>query len=111
MSTAIDIPTVNYHLWKPCNMRCKFCFAAFKDIGQHILPKGHLGRENCMLVVESLAQAGFRKINFAGGEPTLCPCISPSCVDCARCPGRAVRRSVVFAPNSLPILAMRASGL
>jgi len=24
-------------------------------------------------VVESLAQAGFRKINFAGGEPTLCP--------------------------------------
>ena len=26
-----------------------------------------------MAVVEFLAQAGFRKLNFAGGEPTLCP--------------------------------------
>ena len=73
MSIAIDIPTVNYHLWKPCNMRCGFCFATFKDIGPRLLPKGHLGREGCLSVVESLAQAGFRKINFAGGEPTLCP--------------------------------------
>ena len=30
MSIAIDIPTVNYHLWKPCNMRCGFCFATFE---------------------------------------------------------------------------------
>ena len=73
MSISINIPTVNYHLWKPCNMRCEFCFATFEDILPHILPKGHLGRENCSLVVESLAQAGFQKINFAGGEPTLCP--------------------------------------
>ena len=73
MSIPIDIPTVNYHLWKPCNMRCGFCFATFEDIGPHILPKGHLGRENSLSVVESLAQAGFQKINFAGGEPTLCP--------------------------------------
>ena len=73
MSIPIDIPTVNYHLWKPCNMRCGFCFATFEDIRPHILPKGHLGREKCLLVVESLAQAGFQKINFAGGEPTLCP--------------------------------------
>ena len=73
MSIPIDIPTVNYHLWKPCNMRCEFCFATFEDIGPHILPKGHLGRENCLFMVESLAQAGFQKINFAGGEPTLCP--------------------------------------
>ena len=73
MSILIDIPTVNYHLWKPCNMRCGFCFATFEDIAPHILPKGHLGRENCLSVVESLAKAGFQKINFAGGEPTLCP--------------------------------------
>ena len=32
MSIAINIPTVNYHLWKPCNMRCEFCFATFEDI-------------------------------------------------------------------------------
>ena len=73
MSIATAIPTVNYHLWKFCNMRCAFCFATFEDLGPRLLPKGHLGREECLSVVESLAQAGFRKINFAGGEPTLCP--------------------------------------
>ena len=54
-------------------MRCDFCFATFEDIEPSIIPKGHLGYENCLLVVESLAKAGFQKINFAGGEPTLCP--------------------------------------
>ena len=53
-------------------MRCGFCFATFQDIKADILPEGHLGREDCLLIVESLARAGFRKINFAGGEPTLC---------------------------------------
>ena len=37
-----------------------------------MLPKDHLGRDGSMAVVESLAWAGFRKLNFAGGEPTLC---------------------------------------
>ncbi|MDE2816900.1 MAG: viperin family antiviral radical SAM protein [Chloroflexota bacterium] len=73
MRIANQVPSVNYHLWKPCNMKCGFCFATFQDIHSNILPKGHLGREDCLSVVESLAQAGFRKINFAGGEPTLCP--------------------------------------
>ena len=73
MSIATKIPSVNYHLWRPCNMRCGFCFATFQDISPHILPKGHLGREGCISVVESIAHAGFAKINFAGGEPTLCP--------------------------------------
>lgn len=73
MSIAYQVPSVNYHLWKPCNMKCGFCFATFQDIHSRILPKGHLGREDCLSVVASLAQAGFQKINFAGGEPTLCP--------------------------------------
>lgn len=73
MSTPITIPSVNYHLWKPCNMKCGFCFATFQDIDPHFLPKGHLGREDSLIVVEQLARAGFQKINFAGGEPTLCP--------------------------------------
>ncbi len=73
MSVATKIPSVNYHLWRPCNMRCGFCFATFQDIDPYILPKGHIGRKDCLKVVESLALAGFRKINFAGGEPTLCP--------------------------------------
>ena len=54
-------------------MKCRFCFATFQDVGQDVLPKGHLPREGCLAVVEALAAAGFDKINFAGGEPTLCP--------------------------------------
>jgi radical S-adenosyl methionine domain-containing protein 2 len=66
------IPSVNYHLWEPCNMKCKFCFATFQDVKQTILPKGHLSREESLLVVDALIAAGFEKITFAGGEPTLC---------------------------------------
>ena len=73
MTVAFQIPSVNYHLWKPCNMRCGFCFATFQDIDTDLLPKGHLGRKDSISMVDALAGAGFRKINFAGGEPTLCP--------------------------------------
>jgi radical S-adenosyl methionine domain-containing protein 2 len=68
----VPIPSVNYHLWEPCNMKCKFCFATFQDVKQTILPKGHLSREESLLVVDELIAAGFEKITFAGGEPTLC---------------------------------------
>ena len=54
-------------------MKCRFCFATFQDVGRDILPVGHLPREGCLSVVDALASAGFDKINFAGGEPTLCP--------------------------------------
>ena len=73
MTIAAPIPSVNFHLWKPCNMKCRFCFATFQDVGQDTLPKGHLPREGCLAVVDALASAGFEKINFAGGEPILCP--------------------------------------
>lgn len=66
------IPAVNFHLWEPCNMRCQFCFATFQDVKKSILPKGHLPKEQAIEVVSKLAQAGFEKITFAGGEPTLC---------------------------------------
>ena len=69
------ISTVNYHLWEPCNMRCRFCFATFQDVKQEMrLPKGHLPEQEATEIVNQLAEAEFfRKINFAGGEPTLCP--------------------------------------
>lgn len=67
------IPSVNFHLWEPCNMRCKFCFATFQDVKNTILPKGHLPKDESIAVVRSLAEAGFEKITFVGGEPTLCP--------------------------------------
>jgi len=53
-------------------MRCRFCFAGFKDI-RTILPEGHLTRQEALIVVTLLADAGFQKITFAGGEPLLCP--------------------------------------
>ena len=73
MQTSPTVPSVNFHLWQPCNMRCGFCFARFADIQQGILPKGHLTRDHCIRVVEHLGAAAFEKINFAGGEPLLCP--------------------------------------
>lgn len=54
-------------------MRCKFCFAIFQDVTHSILPKGHLPKEQALEVVLQLAEIGFEKITFAGGEPTLCP--------------------------------------
>lgn len=69
------ITAVNYHLWEPCNMRCKFCFATFQDLKNSILPKGHLPEDQAIQVVRKLAEFGFEKITFAGGEPTLCPWI------------------------------------
>lgn len=54
-------------------MRCRFCFATFQDVKRSVLPRGHLPRDQGLAVVERLADAGFNKITFAGGEPTLCP--------------------------------------
>jgi radical S-adenosyl methionine domain-containing protein 2 len=70
------VPSVNYHLWQPCNMKCGFCFAAFDDVRKDVLPKGHLPKNQSLEVVGLLAEAGFKKINFAGGEPLLCPWLS-----------------------------------
>lgn len=73
MKNQVLIPSVNFHLWEPCNMRCRFCFATFQDVKKSILPKGHLPKEEAIEVVKQLGQFGFEKITFAGGEPTLCP--------------------------------------
>lgn len=71
------ITTVNYHCWKPCNMRCKHCFARFADAGHDNLP-----RADMLAVIRELA-LGFERINFVGGEPTLCPWLVDS-LDLAR---------------------------
>lgn len=67
------IPSVNFHLWEPCNMRCKFCFATFQDVKKQLLPKGHLPKEQAIKLIHKIADFGFKKITFVGGEPTLCP--------------------------------------
>jgi radical S-adenosyl methionine domain-containing protein 2 len=48
-------------------MRCRHCFARFTDAGHDNLP-----RTDMLAVVRELA-LGFERINFVGGEPTLCP--------------------------------------
>jgi radical S-adenosyl methionine domain-containing protein 2 len=73
MKMKTPISAVNFHLWEPCNFSCKFCFASFQDVRKTILPKGHLPKEESLRVVDRLAEAGFEKITFVGGEPTLCP--------------------------------------
>ncbi|WP_372744136.1 viperin family antiviral radical SAM protein [Lutibacter sp.] len=60
------IPSINYHLTKSCNMKCKFCFATFNDLG---VVKHNL--ENSKKIISEIAKNGFTKITFAGGEPTL----------------------------------------
>jgi radical S-adenosyl methionine domain-containing protein 2 len=53
-------------------MRCKFCFATYDSI----LPVGFtngLPLIQGKLLIGALSLSGFRKLTFAGGEPTLCP--------------------------------------
>ena len=80
---SLPFLSVNFHLWQPCNMHCGFCFARFLDVRQDVLPDGHLEERECLRVTEMLAEAGFAKVNFAGGEPTLCPWL-PSLVHRAK---------------------------
>jgi radical S-adenosyl methionine domain-containing protein 2 len=75
MDARVPVETVNFHVWQPCNMRCDFCFATFRDMRRTVLPEGHLPQCDAEHVVTMLADAGFTKITFAGGEPLLCPWI------------------------------------
>ena len=65
-------PSVNYHLNAPCNFACRYCFARFDDVVEH-LGKGMLPRDEQLAVVRALSGAGFDKLTIAGGEPTLVP--------------------------------------
>lgn len=58
--------TVNWHLEKDCNYKCKFCYAHFAHI------RRNLDLEEGYALIRKLKQEGqFYKINFAGGEPFL----------------------------------------
>lgn len=65
-----NLDSVNWHLWERCNYKCKFCFATFPNI------RRRLTRTEALKITSLLAGAGVQKINFAGGEPLLCPYIS-----------------------------------
>jgi radical S-adenosyl methionine domain-containing protein 2 len=91
-SLEAPVESVNFHLWQPCNMRCAFCFGRFDDVRAHVLPRGHLPRSQALELVARLGRAGFQKINFAGGEPFLCPWLA-DLVEVAR--GEGMATSVV----------------
>lgn len=59
--------SVNLHFWPYCNMNCKYCFANFSHI------KITLSKKDWFEIILQLADFGIRKVNFVGGEPTLCP--------------------------------------
>ena len=67
--------SVNFHLNKECNAKCKYCFAGFPNAT----------RENRLTEVERgelidlLVDRGVGKINFAGGEPTLVKSLGDFC--------------------------------
>jgi radical S-adenosyl methionine domain-containing protein 2 len=65
-------PSVNLHFWRPCNMRCGFCFATYEDT-RDLLPRGYLERDALLRMIDALAKHGAKKLTLVGGEPTLCP--------------------------------------
>ena len=70
-SITNEVTTVNYHLWKSCNMSCGFCFATFLDLPPQAAT--YLPQDDSIHLITLIAEVRFLKINFAGGEPTLCP--------------------------------------
>jgi radical S-adenosyl methionine domain-containing protein 2 len=67
----MDPIAINFHLYKPCDSRCTFCFATFRDLD------GHLTLDDAMRLLDRLRDAGGEKLTFAGGEPTLHPHLGP----------------------------------
>lgn len=59
--------TASFHIVKPCNMACKFCYATFEDMRI----TNQLSKEDAFKILDKLKGAGLQKITFAGGEPLL----------------------------------------
>ena len=61
------LETASFHIVKPCNLKCKFCYATFQDM--RVLKQ--LSLEDAKIIVDKLKLGGLKKITFAGGEPML----------------------------------------
>lgn len=59
--------TASFHIIRPCNMKCKFCYARFEDF----YIRNQLSVPLCIDILRKLKEAGLQKITFAGGEPML----------------------------------------
>ena len=56
--------SVNYHLTRACNYRCKFCFHTS-------LTNDRLPLDEAKRGLQLLKESGTKKVNFSGGEPFL----------------------------------------
>lgn len=59
--------TISFHIVKPCNMACKFCYATFEDFTVN----KQLTYAEIVIILDKLKAAGVEKVTFAGGEPML----------------------------------------
>ncbi len=57
--------SINYHITQECNYQCKFCFARYHNHHQE------LSLQESKNLIDALVRNGCKKLNFAGGEPTL----------------------------------------
>lgn len=71
--------TINFHLWSSCNMACRYCYAR----NLSCVLKGSEQQQRHFDVLDAIFSHNrhskaftVSKINFAGGEPTLCPWIN-----------------------------------
>lgn len=88
-----ELPAINFHVIKPCDSECTFCFATFPDVN------GRLSTDDAKAVIDRFWELGAQKINFAGGEPTLHPGLS----DLIRhAKGRGMTTSIVTNGFHLP---------
>lgn len=67
------VVALNFHVWQPCNMGCRYCFAEFADTVPRLQADKGLLRGRALSVVAVAADAGIQKLTLVGGEPTLCP--------------------------------------
>lgn len=66
------IPAINFHIWKYCNFKCKFCFATYEDEMILYHQKSHLSEDEMLKIIDEIVKQNISKITFAGGEPMLC---------------------------------------
>lgn len=65
--TITMFETASFHIVKPCNMKCKFCYETFNDM--KVIAQ--LPKEEAYVILDKLKESGLQKITFAGGEPLL----------------------------------------
>ncbi|MBL8913078.1 MAG: viperin family antiviral radical SAM protein [Archangium sp.] len=65
MSKLVVPEVVNLHITSVCNLHCTYCYAQYPEI---VRPPP---RCDWPKIITLLAEAGVKRVNFAGGEPTL----------------------------------------